>query len=84
MQVKQRDIREHRLFLVLAAKTRIISGALEHFSCLACLVCSSGLVDDGDATVELRLVESETQTQRLGEGGGEGVEVGQAAVRPHL
>lgn len=84
MQVEQRHIREHRLFSVLAAETQIISGALGNFSCLACLVCSSGLDDDGDATVELRLVESETQTQRLGEGGGEGVQVGQAAVGPHL
>lgn len=84
MQVKQRDIREQCLFSVLAAKTQIISGALGNFSCLACLVCSSGLDDDSDATVELRLVESEAQTQWLGEGGGEGVEVGQTAVRPHL
>lgn len=72
------------MFSVLAARTRIVSGALGNSSCLACLVCSSGLDDDGDATVELRLVESEAQAQRLGEGGGEGVEVGQAAVRPHL
>lgn len=72
------------MFSVLAARTRNVSGALGNSSCLACLVCSSGLDDDGDATVQLRLVESEAQAQRLGEVGGEGVEVGQAAVLPHL
>lgn len=73
------------LFSVLAAKMRIICGAPGNFflSC-ASRLASSGLDDDRDATVELRLVESEAQTQRLGEGGGEGVEVGQPAVRPHL
>lgn len=34
--------------------------------------------------VELSLVESKAQTQRLSEGGREGVEVGQAAGRSHL
>lgn len=48
------------------------------------LSSASGLDDDRDATVELRLVQSKSQTQRLGEGGGEGVEVGQAAGWSHL
>lgn len=44
----------------------------------------SGFCNDGDAAVELRFVESEAQTERLGEGDDEGVEVGQAAARSHL
>lgn len=40
--------------------------------------------DDGDAAVELSLVESEAQAQRLSERGGEGVEVGQIVRLSHL